>query len=109
MDTDAGTETGKGKRRKANARKDQSGQEVVQRPQVVKNAATELIAAKKKLAHATETLSKLIKKVAEESGYNAKAIRGWLGATVGESFEKAKRDIDQQAELFEEVGETKPQ
>jgi len=46
-----------------------------------------------------------VKKAAEASGYTAAAIRALVTARVGDKFEDKRRSVEQQLELFTEVGE----
>lgn len=99
----AGTEEGKGKR--ARGRKDASKQEGVTRPEIVAKKISNLVKLYKEAHASGEVLSDAIKAVAEESNYNTSAIRKLVVAKAGESFQEKKRDVDQQYELFDEVGE----
>lgn len=94
-----GTATG------AAGRKGRDGQEAVTRPDVVKKEIGELEALLVKSKQADEALNAAIKKVAQESGYMASAIKKLVKARVGDSFSDKKRDAEQQLELFSEVGQ----
>lgn len=93
-----GTATG------AAGRKGRDGQEAVTKPQVVRDAISNLEDLLKKAKLADEALNDAIKKVAQESGYLASAIKKLVKARVGDSFVDKKRDAEQQLELFSEVG-----
>ena len=59
-------------------------------------------------AHANEAakdFSDAVKKAAEASGYTAAAIRALVTARVGDKFADKRRSVEQQLELFTEVGE----
>lgn len=88
----------------ASGRKGRDGQEAVTKPQVVRDAIGELETLLKKSQLAESALNDAIKKVAQESGYLASAIKKLVKARVGDSFVDKKRDAEQQLELFSEVG-----
>lgn len=96
-------ETGKGKG-KAAGRKG-GKQEAVTRPDMVAERIDQLERLAVKANEAAKDLSDAIKKVAEDSGYNAAAIKSLVAARVGDKFEERKRGAEQQLELFNEVGE----
>lgn len=85
-------------------RKDAEGQEAVTRPQVVSERIDELVNNRRNTHSAQEIESEAIKKCAVDSGYNASAIRTLVAARYGDSFPERKRAVDQQYELFSEVG-----
>ena len=99
---EAGTET---EVRKPRGRKNADKQEAVTKPQVVEAKIDDLVVLHKAAVTAAEEESEAIKKCAEESGYNAGAIKKLVVARAGDKFQEKKRDIGQQYELFEEVGE----
>lgn len=103
METQPGT-NGKGKR-KAKARMDADKQEAVQQPKVIKERIDELVNAKQRADDAAEAYSDAIKNAAEASGYLASAVKKFVTARAGEKFEEEHRKVEQQLELFEEVGE----
>jgi hypothetical protein len=94
-----------GKAKGTRARKDASKQEGVTQPQVIAKKIDELVKLYKEAHASGEVFSDAVKAAAEASGYNAKAVRSLVVARAGESFLDKKRDVDQQYELFEEVGE----
>jgi hypothetical protein len=105
MDAQTGTGTnGKGKRR-AKARMDQDKQEAVQQPKIIGQRIDELVRLKNAADDAAEAFSDGIKKAAEDSGYLASAVKKFVTARAGEKFEEEHRKVEQQLELFEEVGE----
>lgn len=99
---DARTEAAKPK---ARGRKDAAKQEAVTKPEVIEGRIDELVWLHKAAAEASNDESEAIKAAAEASGYNAKAVRAIVVARAGENFAEKKRDLEQQLELFEEVGE----
>jgi hypothetical protein len=101
---DLGLDSGK-KLRKPRGRKDADKQEAVTKPQVVEKRIVELVQLHIAAHDASEAESDAIKKCAEDSGYNASAIKKFIVARAGDKFLEKKRDCEQQMELFEEVGE----
>lgn len=91
--------------RKPRGRKDENKQEAVTQPKIVKERIDELVSLHRASHSAAELLSEGIKKAAEDSGYNAAAVRKLVVARAGEKFAEAKRLAAQQMELFDEVGE----
>lgn len=89
----------------ARGRKDADKQESVTKPQEIEKRIDHLVQGYKDAKAAAEQSSEDIKAAAEASGYNAKAVRALVVARAGEQFEEKKRDVAQQYELFEEVGE----
>ena len=89
----------------ARGRKDADKQESVTKPQEIEKRIDNLVQGYKAAKDAAEESSEAIKAAAEVSGYNAKAVRALVVARAGEAFEEKKRDVAQQYELFEEVGE----
>lgn len=94
-----------GRTRKPRGRKDESKQELVTQPKIVGELIDELVRLHTRSAEASNDLSEAIKSAAEKSGYNAAAIRKLVVARAGEKFAEAKRMVEQQMELFDEVGE----
>ncbi len=91
--------------KKARGRKDSEKQEAVTKPQVIEKRIEELVRGYRAAQDAAEDSSNAIKKAAEDSGYNTKSVRALVVARAGESFQEKKRDLEQQMELFSEVGE----
>jgi len=105
---EAGIETtgkGKGKGKGAGGRIAPDGQEAVRRPEVVAKRIEALETLARRQQEAGKDLSEAIKACAEESGYNAAAVRRLVSARLGDAFAERKRDAEQQLELFEDVGE----
>lgn len=90
---------------KPKGRKDEAKQELVTQPEMVEKCIDELVRLHNAAAGAANDLSEAIKSTAEKSGYNAAAIRKLVVARAGEKFLETKRLIEQQMELFDEVGE----
>jgi hypothetical protein len=90
---------------KADGRKDASKQPAVKRPQVVGQKLDYLVKLHHSAKTASEERDEAITAVAEESGYLASAVRKLVTAKAGEKFEEKHREVEQQAELFDEVGE----
>lgn len=99
-------ETGNGNgKRKAKGRMDADKQPAVQKPEVVAKKIGQLVSLHKAAKTASDERDEAITAVAEESGYLASAVRKLVTARAGEDFEKKHREVEQQYELFEEVGE----
>jgi hypothetical protein len=97
---------GKGKQAKrSKGRKDADKQPAVTKPQVVSERIDEMVKLHAKSVDAATEAKEAVTKCAEESGYNAANVRKLVLARYGEKFPEVKRNIEQQAELFEEVGE----
>lgn len=95
----------RGRRKRAEGRKDDEKQPAVTKPQVVGERIEELVRLHGASVTAATEAKEAITKCAEDSGYNAANVRKLVLARYGEKFPEVKRNIDQQAELFEEVGE----
>jgi hypothetical protein len=91
--------------RQSRGRKDATGQEIVKNLKPIKDALKELCALKEKSNAAKERFGDAIKKVAEDSGYLAAAVRGIIEARVSEKYEEKRVKVDQQSELFAECGQ----
>jgi hypothetical protein len=91
--------------RRAKGRKDADKQEAVTKPKVVKGKIDELVKLYNRAYESGNDFSEAIKVVAESSGYNAGALRKFVVARANDKFADKKRDVEQQMELFEEVGE----
>lgn len=105
---EAGTETagkGKGKRGGAKGRMDADKQPAVKKAEVIAERIDELVRLHKAAGEAAEDAKSAITKAAEDSGYLASAVRKIVTARAGEKFEEKHREVEQQLELFEEVGE----
>jgi len=103
MANNTATETGK--RAKPAGRQDRSGQEAVTKPTVVAEKIDQLERLAVKANEAAKDFSDAVKKAAEASGYTAAAIRALVTARVGDTFPEKRRSVEQQLELFNEVGE----
>src|ERR1035437_10234004 len=102
---DAATEEVISKAKGTRGRKDASKQEGITKPQEVEKRVDNLVKLYKEAHASGEVFSDAVKAAAEASGYNSKAVRSLVVARAGESFADKKRDVDQQFELFDEVGE----
>lgn len=108
METAAAT-NGKGKKSSkrggATGRTERDKQEAVTKPKVVGEKIEHLEALEMKSRAAAKDVNDAIKKVAQESGYNAASIKKLVVARVADKFRDKMRDAEQQLELFSEVGE----
>ncbi len=91
--------------RKAKGRKDAEKQGAVTKPDVIEKRIKELIRLHVAAKEAATDESEAIKAAAEASGYNASNIRSLVVARAGDNFVEKKRNVEQQYELFDEVGE----
>lgn len=92
---------GRGRR----GRKDSSGDEQVLKAQPIKEALGELMALYKKAAQASTDYSAARKAVAERSNANSADLNRLIKASAKGNFEDVQRHIQQQADLFETIGE----
>lgn len=86
-------------------RKDSTGDEQVLKAQPIKEALSELMVAYKSFEAAKAAYNDLRKKVAERSNCNAADLGRLLRASATGKFEDTQRHIQQQADLFELIGE----
>lgn len=86
-------------------RKDSTGDEQVLKAQPIKEALSELMVAYKSHEAAKAAYNDLRKKVAERSNCNAADLGRLLRASATGKFEDTKRHIEQQADLFDLIGE----
>lgn len=94
----------KPKREKPEGRKDESKQPAVTQPKVILERIEELVQLHGSAVEAAVEAKEAITKAAEDSGYNAANVRKLVLARYSEKFPEVKRNIEQQSELFEEVG-----
>lgn len=92
-----------GEPRKPKGRKDENKQPAVTKPKVILERIDELVDLQKKAIDAAEAAREAIAKAAEDSGYLASTVNKLVRAKVAEKFEEKHREIEQQAELFDEV------
>jgi hypothetical protein len=89
---------------KANGRKDGDKTPAVKQPKVVADKLDYLV----KLEHAAQMkrveADEAVTKVAEDSGYLSSSVKKLVKAKAGEKFEEKHREVEQQAELFDEAG-----
>lgn len=91
--------------KRSKGRKDADKQPAVTQPKVISERIDELVKLHAASQSAAVEAKEAITKAAEDSGYNAANVRKLVLARYGEKFPEVKRNIEQQAELFEEVGE----
>lgn len=98
-----GGKLGTGK--KATGRKAKgSGVAESQKPKIVAERLDTLVDLHRKAKDANDAANEAITKAAEDSGYLASTVKKLVSAKAGDRFEEKHREIDQQAELFDEVG-----
>ena len=90
-------------RTRGEGRKDASKQAAVKKPKVIHDRMDELVRLHNKAGDAADAAKTAITKAAEDSGYLASAVRKIVTAKAGEKFEEKHREVEQQAELFDEV------
>lgn len=103
-----GAQVGKGGklgngRTKGAGRMDADKQPAVKKPKVIHDRIDELVRLHNKASEASEQAKDAITKAAEASGYLASAVRKIVTAKAGEKFEEKHREVEQQAELFDEI------
>lgn len=97
---DAGAERTKGRGRQGSEK-----QTVAKQPKVISERIDELVVLHVNAKHAATQAQDAITKAAEDSGYLASSVKKLVVARAGDKFEEKHREVEQQAELFEEVGE----
>lgn len=103
-----GTDKGNGKNKPRTAgkgRMDADKTPAVKKPKVISERLPELVKLHNKAKDASEAASDAITKAAEDSGYLASSVKKLVNAKAGDKFEEKHREVEQQAELFDEVGE----
>ena len=96
---------GKGEKGAGLGRKDATGQDAVIRMDPVKESVDELIELYVKSGDAAAKFNEAIKATAEKSGLLAATVRKFVVARAGEKFDEVKRQVEQLALVFDEVGE----
>jgi len=86
-------------------RKDGTGQDAVVTMDPVKERVEELIELYVKSGDAAAKFNEAIKTTAEKSGLLASTVRKFVVARAGEKFDEVKREVEQLALVFDEVGE----
>lgn len=81
-------------------RKGKEGQEAKLDAKVVAESLPGLEQAARASQAASERYSKLVKKVSQESGFNAANVRALIAARIGDKVDMKRRDAEQQCELF---------
>lgn len=92
-------------RRGAKGRVGEEKTPAAKQPKVVAERIDELVRLHNAAKSAQEASQEAIAKAAEDSGYLASAVKKLVVARAGEKFEETKRNVEQQMELFDEVGE----
>jgi hypothetical protein len=87
--------------RKVVGRQDKIGQEAIIDSSVIKEREQELVRLYNRSGEAQEDLSTAIKKTAEDSGFNAAAVRRYITAKAGDDFDKQKKHVQQLALIFD--------
>lgn len=87
----------------AKGRQGPEKQTMAKKPKVVHERLDEMVRLHNKAAEAAEAAKEAIAKTAEDSGYLASAVKKIVSAKAGEKFEEKHREVEQQAELFDEV------
>lgn len=86
-------------------RKDRDGTEEIPKWDSIKQGCAEMMRAYKRLEQARESFNDTVKAVAERGNVNAATLKSLVRASASGNFKDAQRKIDQQATLFEMVGE----
>lgn len=103
----AGTDTTKGNGKGKNAGKGRQGAEkqtMAKQPKVIADRIDELVRLHAAAKSASEKAQDAITKAAEDSGYLASSVKKLVTARAGDKFEEKHREVEQQMELFDEVG-----
>ena len=90
---------------KAKGRKDASGQEAIIKMKVAGDARKHLVKLLIAKQEAAEDYSAAIKAKAEAAGIQASVLGKYISAIAGEKYEEKKRDAEQLALCFDELGE----
>lgn len=86
---------------RAAGRKDALGQEQVTKPEVIATRMSQLESLYNELRDARGDFNEAIKAAAEDSGYNASAVRSHVVATCNDKLDAMRQKASQQLELFE--------
>lgn len=89
----------------ARGRKDSEGTEEPIKFEPIKKACSEMMRAAKKVDLAQADYNNVCKIVAERSGVKAGSLKRLVRASIKGNYEDVKGAIDQQAALFETIGE----
>lgn len=87
--------------RNRRGRKDSDGQEQVTKPEVIQNRMPELERLYNEVRDCRADFNDAVKLAAEDSGYNAAAVRSHVVAVCNDRVEAARVKVNQQLELFE--------
>ena len=77
---------------------------VSQKPKIIADRIEELVNLHRIAKSASETLTEAVEKAAQDSGYKPAVVKKLVTAKAGDKFEEKHREVEQQAELFDEVG-----
>lgn len=99
-----GTQAADAKRTRGRGRQDADKQTAAKKPKVIAERVDELAKLHNLAQEAAARSKDAIAKAAEDSGYLASAVRKLVVARAGEKFEEKHREVEQQFELFDEVG-----
>jgi len=98
------TETSTRKPR-ATGRKDRDGGEEILKIPPIKDACSDMMKLYQKMLAAKVVFNECVKGVAERSNTNSATLKKLVRASAGGNFADVRRDVDQAAIVFEEVGE----
>lgn len=87
----------------ANGRKGADKVPAVKKPKVVAEKLDYMVELEQKAAAARTEADEAVNAVAEESGYLASSVKKLVKAKHGDKFEEKHREVEQQAELFDEA------
>lgn len=90
-------------------RKAKDGTDEVIRTKPIKDACKDMMTLYMKKQQANADFNAAVKAVAERSNTNASNIKKLIAASASGNFADIRRGVDQQAILFEEVGEIQVQ
>lgn len=93
------------KKSRASGRKDPDGGEEIIKFQPTKEACADMIKLYQKMLAAKVVFNECVKGVAERSNTNAATLKKLVRASAGGNFADVRRDVDQFAIVFEEIGE----
>jgi hypothetical protein len=94
-----------GARGRNRGRKSKDGGEEIPKFDTIKEGCAEMMRAFKKLEQARESFNDTVKAVAERGNVNAGTLKRLVKASANGKFKDEQRRIDQQATVFEMVGE----
>ncbi|MGH8665353.1 MAG: hypothetical protein ACREUX_13915 [Burkholderiales bacterium] len=93
------------RKRQARARKDSDGQEAVIKIKVIRERMDELVRLHEAVVEARTDFGEAVKKAAEDSGLNTRAVRAFVKANADEEdYTKHRQHAEQLSLLFDEAG-----